>query len=331
MKVFLYGVQEIEQSIFNKANEKFNYELTFTDKLLKPETIEMAKGHDVVVLMVNCNADKKALQQFKDYGINILLTRTVGTNHIDIETLKKLEFKSGRVPSYSPNAVSDLAFSTGMALLKNIFLMYDNFKNQNFFVYPNTISKEARLSTIGILGTGRIGLETAKVWKGTGAKVLGYDPYPNKDAEDILTYVELDEILKQSDLITIHLPYIPGVNKHFINKEKIEKMKDGVILVNTSRGELFDLEAITEALRTNKIKGLSLDVVENETDLFFNKWNYNMPNSTYKALVTEFNSRVIITPHIAYFTYEAVKNMADTTFTNLHQILITGICDNSID
>ncbi|AHI53930.1 D-lactate dehydrogenase [Spiroplasma sabaudiense Ar-1343] len=329
MKIICYGVREVEAVIFNKINEQYKHQLTLVEELLNDETVLKAKGHDAVLLMTNCYATAPRLEIIKGFGIEYLLTRTVGTNHIDIPKAQELGFKMGHVPSYSPNAISELAFSLGMSMLRNNFYFYEKFKNQDFTVDSNMFSTEARNSTIGIIGTGRIGLETAKAWKGMGANVIGYDVFKNDNAKGILEYKELDELLATSDVISLHIPYIPGKNLHFINKDSIAKMKKGAIIVNTSRGELINLEDLVAGLKSNHIKQVALDVIEKEDELFFEKWKNNMPVAIHKELIN-MGPRVIVTPHIAYFTDEAIKNMVETSFENIKELSETGTCKNPI-
>ncbi|AXK51202.1 NAD(P)-dependent oxidoreductase [Spiroplasma alleghenense] len=329
MKIICYGVRDVEAVVFNKINQEYGFDLTLLEDLLDDKTVLKAKGHDAVLLMTNCYANEARLEIIKNFGIKYLLTRTVGTNHIDILKAKELGFLMGHVPGYSPNAISELAFSMGMSMLRNNFYCYEKFLNQDFTVDSQMFSTEARNSTIGIIGTGRIGLETAKSWKGMGANVIGYDVFKSDNAKGILEYKDLEYLLANSNLISLHIPYIPGQNLHFINKEVISKMKKGVIIVNTSRGELINLEDLVNALKSQHVKQAALDVIENEDQLFFKKWKNDMKSTVQKELIS-MHPRVIVTPHIAYFTDEAIKNMVETSFENIKELVATGTCKNPI-
>jgi D-lactate dehydrogenase len=228
------------------------------------------------------------------------------------------------VPGYSPNAVSELAVAMGNAFLRNLFYMANNERQTNFKVDDFMFAKEIRNSTIGIIGTGRIGCEAAKAWHGMGAKVLGYDIYENDSVQAVLTYTDLNTLLKESDLVSLHFPYIKDQNHHFVNKEFLAQMKPGAVLINAARGQLMDSEAVYEAVKSNHLKGVGLDVLENEGDVFFQDFNENKtPDNLTNKLLTLY-PRVIITPHIGSYTDEAVKNMIEKTYENLKEILTNG-------
>ncbi len=282
------------------------------------------------MVRANCDCYEENLLKMQEYGIKYLLTRTVGYNHIDLTKAHQLGFKMVYVPGYSPNAVSELAVVMGNALLRNLFYMANNENNTNFKVDDFMFAKEIRNSTIGIIGTGRIGLEAAKAWHGMGAKILGHDIYQNDAAKAILSYTDLDTLLKESDLISLHCPYIKDQNHHLVNKEFLAKMKPGSVLINAARGQLMDSEAVYEAVKSNHLKGVGLDVLENEGDVFFKDFKgEKTPDDITNKLLTLY-PRVIVTPHIGSYTDEAVKNMIETTYENLKEILTTGETKNKI-
>lgn len=325
-----YGVRDTEKVFFTSLNEKFNYNLVLIKELLTHENIDTAKGAQAVMLRANCVADKQNLDKMKEFGIEYVLTRTVGVNHIDIDYADQLGFKMARVPFYSPNAVSELAVSLGVGLLRNTYYMAENMRKKNFKVDDFMFAKEIRNSTIGIIGTGKIGIEAAKAFKGMGAKVLGYDIYPNDANKAILDYVTLDELLSQSDLISLHTPYIPGQNDKMINKDTIAKMKKGTFIINAARGELINHEDLLAALKSQHIKGAALDTLPNEGQIFFKEFaTKDLPIKVYQEL-HQLYPRVIFTPHIGSYTDEAVKNMVETTYKNLAEYQATGHCKNVV-
>ncbi|QBQ07778.1 D-lactate dehydrogenase [Spiroplasma gladiatoris] len=329
MKVICFGVRNVEVDIFNEVNKNFNFELTLLDELLNHDNVEKINGHDAVLLRANCIADKKNLDIIKSYGVNYLLTRTVGTNHIDIDYAKKLGFKMGYVPFYSPNAVSELAFASGLAMFRNIIYMYDKMNQNDFRVDQYSFAKEVRNSKIGIIGTGRIGIECAKSWKGMGAQVFGYDVFPRNDLNDLLEYQTLDYIFKNCDLISLHCPYIKGQNDKFINKTLFSKIKNQTIIVNAARGELIDYNDLYEYMLNNKIKQVALDTLENEAKIFFKKHESNFEIEIYQKLY-DLKPRVLFTPHLGSYTDEAVKNMVETSFENLKSYIQNNTCKNEI-
>lgn len=330
MKIICYGVRETDKEFFNSLNEKYNYELILNPELLTHQNIATAKGCDAVMLRANCVADQQNLDQLKAYGVKYLLTRTVGFNHIDVAYAKSLGFLMARVPSYSPNAVSELAVSLGVGLLRNTFHVANNSAQRNFKVDNFTFAKEIRNSTIGVVGTGRIGTEFAKAFQGMGAKVLGYDLYPNKNNETILEYTDLKTLLNNSDLVSLHAPYFPGENDKMVNQDFLKEMKDGSFLLNVARGELVDHEALYEALISNKLKGAALDTIDQEAKVFFKDFkDQALPIEIYEKLNSLY-PRVIITPHIGSYTDEATKNMIEISYQNLDDFINNRDCPNKL-
>ena len=237
MKVLFYGVREVEIPLFHELNKKegFGYELELIpDYLNSKETAEKAKGFECVVLRGNCFATKEVLDMYKEYGVKYLLTRTVGTNHIDVKYAKELGFKLAYVPFYSPNAIAELAVSLAMSLLRHLPYTAEKFKNRNFTVDAQMFSKEVRNCTVGVIGLGRIGFTAAKLFKGLGANVIGYDMFPKTGVEDIVTQVPMDELIKKSDIITLHAPFIKE-NGKIVTKEFLNNMKENSILINSAR------------------------------------------------------------------------------------------------
>lgn len=329
MKVICFGVRDVEEPIFKKVNEAFNFDMKMVPELLTHENVEITKGFDAVLLRANCVADKVNLEKMWGYGIKYMFTRTVGVNHIDVEAAKALGFKLAYVPFYSPNAVSELAFSLGLAMLRNILHMNNKMNEKDFRVDAPMFAQEARNSTIGIIGTGRIGFECAKAWKGMGARVLGFDLYPRTDAAGIIEYKSLEALMQESDLISLHCPYIKGENDNLINKTLLAQAKDGLIIVNAARGELINNEDLYDALLSGKVKQVALDTLTNEDSVFFKKHTDKLPVDIYEKLY-QLKPRVIFTPHIGSFTDEAVKNMVETSFNNLKEYSETGDCKNKI-
>lgn len=328
MKLICYGVRPVEREYFEKLNSK-GYNLTLVEELLNDENVELIKGHETVMLRANCPAGRKNLEKMKEYGVEYLLTRTVGYNHIDIPAAKEMGFKMARVPRYSPNAIAELALTFAMNLVRKGVYMADRVKDRNFIVDEFMFSPEIRNLTVGVIGTGKIGLTSAKLFKGLGSKVLAYDVMENEGAEGIVEYVPLDGLITNSDIITIHCPYVPGENDKLIDDKFISKMKDGGIIINTARGELQDVEAIIRALESGKIGGYATDVFSNEKDFFFKDMKGKELDNNIEKLLT-FYPKVLITPHIGSYTDEALKNMIETSYGNLDEFIKKGSCENSL-
>lgn len=329
-KIINFGVNPIEVQYYEKLNKDFNYELIFIENLLDKDNVNLAKGYEIITVSVNCKVNKENLNHLKEKGVKYILTRTTGINHIDVEYAKQLGFKMARVPSYSANSVSELAVSLSVGLLRNTFYMAEKMRKKNFIVDDFMFAKEIRNSTIGVIGTGRIGIEVAKAFKEMGAKVLGYDLYPNEANKTILEYVTLDELLAQSDLITLHAPYIPGENDNMINKETIAKMKQGTFIVNVARGDLINHEDLYQAIKFGHIKGAALDSLHNETQIFLQDFETKiLPIETYEKLYSLY-PKVIFTPHIGYYTDLALEDIVRTTFENIHDFQSSNKIVNSI-
>ncbi|WP_077297342.1 2-hydroxyacid dehydrogenase [Virgibacillus pantothenticus] len=330
IKVACYGVRENEVPFFNKLN-KYNFELTLIEELLTHDNIDTAKGMDAVLLRGNCVADRKNIQEMHKYGVKYLFTRTVGYNHIDLQAAADFDMYVARVPSYSPNAIAELALTLAMSLLRHTAYTTAKTANKDFTVDGMMFSKEIRNCKVGIIGTGKIGLTEAKLFKGLGAEVLGYDVYQSEEAKQTVTFMELDDLLRESDIVSLHVPYFPGKNDKMVNEEFIAKMKDGAIFINTARGELQDNEAILKALRTCKLEGFGTDVFANEKDIFFQQFNDGKKlDPTVQALV-DLYPRVLITPHIGSNTDEALTNMIETSFENLYDTITKGITSNVVE
>ncbi|WP_047395607.1 2-hydroxyacid dehydrogenase [Cetobacterium sp. ZOR0034] len=328
MKLICFGVRKVEEEFFIKLN-RFGYELTLVEALLNDDNIHLIKGHEAVMLRANCPANRKNLEIIKSYGVEYLLTRTVGYNHIDLEAAKEMGFKMARVPTYSPNAIAELAITFAMNLVRKGTYMINRSREKNFVVDEFMFSREIRNLTVGVVGTGKIGLTTARLFKGLGAKVLAYDIYPNENAKDILEYVSMDDLIKNSDIITLHCPYIKGQNDNLINDELISKAKKDVILINTARGELQDVEAILKGLETGKVGGYASDVFTNEKDFFFKDMKNKEIDTTIQKLL-DFYPKVLITPHIGSYTDEALTNMIEISYENLDEFIKKGVCENQL-
>lgn len=330
MKVLCYGVRDVEKPIFEEVNKKFNYDMTLVPNYIKTkEDAMLANGYDCVILRGNCWANKENLDLFKEFGVKYVLTRTVGFDHIDVAYAKELGIGTAYVPGYSPNAIAELAVTLGMTLLRNVAYTANKTSKKDFTVDAQMFSKEIRNCTVGVIGIGRIGLTSASLFKGLGANVLAYDAFKKEGVDHICTQVELDELIANSDIITLHAPYIKE-NGKVVTKEFVSKMKKGAILINTARGELQDLDAIIEGLESGKIGAAGLDVIEGESAFFFkNLEGQQIEDSRVEKLVSMY-PQVLITPHMGSYTDEAVLNMVETSFENLKEYIETGSCKNEI-
>lgn len=330
-KIACYGVRENEEAYFNDLN-KYDYDLTLYSEYLVHDNVDTAKGHDAVLLRGNCVADATNLEKFNEYGIKYVFTRTVGFNHIDVDKAKELGMKVARVPGYSPNAIAELSLTFGMTLLRNVqYTAHQTSIEKDFRVTPRMFSREIRNCTVGIIGTGRIGLTEAKLFKGLGANVLGYDIFESDAAKEVVDFVELDDLLAQSDIVSIHVPLVKGENEGMVNEKFISKMRDDAILINTARGELQDNQAIIKAIKEDKLYGFAADVLPGESEIFFKQFDDNNPVPRPDIVeLMDLYPRVLLTPHVGSNTDEALTNMIEISYDNFNDVLTQGSSSNEL-
>ncbi|EFF41629.1 NAD(P)-dependent oxidoreductase [Mycoplasmopsis alligatoris] len=328
MKIVTFRVRQVEEAIFDKVNSKFGHELKYYPHGLDSSNVELVKGYECLIVRANDNLDASLLQTIWDYGVRYLLTRTVATNHIDLEAAHKIGFKMARVPSYSPTAIAELAFSLAHSLSRKTLHFAEKGRNKDYTVDAFGFAKELKNSTVGIISVGKIGLACAKMFKAFAKEVIAYDPYQSEQAKEVVTFVELDELLKRSDVISVHTPYMPGVNDKMINDEFISKMKTGAILVNSARGQIQDEKALLKALKTNKLAAIATDVLNEEGKYFFKKLD-KYEDKTIEELM-DFYPRFVLTPHVGSYTDEAALNMIEISYENLEEYLKTNDCKNKI-
>lgn len=331
MKIICYGVRSNERPYFEKLN-KYHFDLKLTEEYLNKNNADLAQGCDAVLLRGNCLADRKNLEYFaKDCGIKYVFTRTVGFNHIDLKAAQDFNIQVARVPNYSPYSVAELAMTLGMQMFRHTNLATTNSAHNEFKALPEMFSREIHTSTVGIVGAGKIGVTEAKLYKGMGTKVLAYDPYPSEAAKQYVEFCSLSELLKNSDIVSLHMPYFPGKNDKFVNKDFLKQMKSSAVLVNTARGELVDTQAVIDAIKNNEIEGYAADVVADEKAIIGKDFDSvdSIPDHEIQELIKLY-PKVILTPHIGSFTEPALEGMISISFENFHDSLTTGTNKNII-
>lgn len=329
-QIICFGVREYEVETFTTLAKQYDYDLVLKKEYLTNDNYQIGLNYEVVMVRGNCFLNFDSIKALKESGMNYLLTRTVGFNHIDLDACKKLDVKCARVPGYSPNSVAELAVTYIMTLNRNIVPSVNATSKGNFTVQNFMFSPEIRNLTVGVLGCGRIGLTDASLMKGLGATVLGFDLYPNDYGRGILDrYASIEEIQAECDVISVHMPYFKGSNDNFIDAEFLSKMKDGSILVNTARGELVDATAVADAIDSGKLRGAAMDVLANEKLTFFKNQEGVLVDPVAERLKNLF-PKVLMTPHVGSATDEALKNMVEISLQNLDQYLETGDCANSL-
>lgn len=328
MKIAFYGTKSYDKEGFEAVNnELYQHEIKFLKPRLTEDTVCLANGFDAICAFVNDTINESVLKEMNNYGIKLLLLRCAGYNNVDLNAANKLGIKVFRVPSYSPEAVAEHAMALAQTANRKIHLAYFKTKFNDFSLEGN-VGKNLYGKTAGIIGTGKIGLAMAKICKGYGMNVIGYDAYPNPDLNGIIKYVSLDELLANSDLISLHCPLFETTH-HMINKESIEKMKDGVIFVNTSRGGLVNTNDLIEAIRNKKFHAVGLDVFEEEGDVVFNDMSLEFLQHSTVARILQFPN-VVLTAHQAFLTQEALKEIANTTLQNVDNFINKTETNNEV-
>lgn len=320
MQVAFFSSTKTDKKLFKQAlSEKYSshssIQITFFEAHLAEATAILAKGFDAVCVFVNDDLNAPVLQSLHDHGVKLVTLRCAGFNNIDREKAKALGMPILRVPAYSPMAVAEHALALIMTLNRKTHKAYNRVREGNFAL-EGLLGFDLFGKTIGIIGTGRIGCELIRILSGFGMTILAHDPYPNGAAVELgARYVELDELYRQSDIISLHSPLLPETT-HLINQTSINKMKPGVMLINTSRGALMQAEDLVHALKNHQIGYLGLDVYEQEEDLFFEDHSEEIiQDDVFERLLTFPN--VLVTAHQAFYTQEALQNIVDTTFENL--------------
>ena len=312
MKVVAYSVKPFEKEFLAKANQK-KHDITLISNALNKHTVMYAEGKDAVVVFTNDDVSEPVIEKLAAMGIKFIATRSVGTDHIDKEAAAKYVIKIANVPSYSPQAIAEHAVALAFTLNRQI-IKADRHSHIFDFRNDELIGFNFAGKTVGLIGLGNTGLATAKIYNGMGCHVLGYDVNFPKKASDI-KQATLNELLAASDIISLHLPLTPST-KHVINADTLKQMKTGVMLINTSRGPVINTRDVLQALDHGKIGYLGLDVYEFEKNLFFE----DHTNDAFKdQLLQNLMQRpnVLITPHQAYLTKEALQEISNKTIENL--------------
>ena len=322
-KVVFYDTKPYDITSFEKV-EHDNISYKFLESKLSADTVPLAKGADAVCAFVNDKIDKEVIDGLYELGIRVILMRCAGYNNVDIRyTFGKIHVMN--VPAYSPYAVAEHAMALLLTLNRKTHKAYARVRDNNFSINGLT-GMDLHGKTIGIIGTGKIGQIFADISKGFGMNIIAYDKFPNDKLG--LKYVELDELYKESHIISLHCP-LNNETHHMINDEAIELMKDNATIINTSRGGLIDTVALIEGLKSKKIGGAALDVYEEEMNYFFEDFSEEIiPDDVLSRLLTFPN--VLITSHQAFLTNEALANIAETTIQNYNEFLFDEFFTNEI-
>jgi D-lactate dehydrogenase len=321
-KIIFYDTKPYDKIYFDKLCGKLNFD--YIESKLNSHTAVLSAGYDAAVAFVNDKIDAKTIDVLYANGVKLIALRCAGFNNVDFKSAYG-KVHIARVPAYSPYAVAEHAMALLLTLNRKIHKAFNRVREFNFSLNGLT-GFDIHGKTIGVIGTGKIGKVFIDISKGFGAEIIAYDPYPTKDAG--IKYVTLEEIYKNSDIISLHCP-LTNETKHIINKESISKMKKGAIIINTSRGGLIDSEELLKALINEKIGGAALDVYEEESEFFYEDMStYIIKDDILARLITMPN--VVITSHQAFLTHEALYNIAETTIKNINDFFDGKPLENEI-
>ncbi|CAN1213048.1 2-hydroxyacid dehydrogenase [Tumidithrix helvetica PCC 7403] len=328
MKVAVFNTKEYDRQFLGVFAALYGHELVFFETRLTENTTILAHGFPAVCVFINDDLNANTLRSLASQGTKLLALRSAGYNHVDLSVAAELGMTVVRVPAYSPYAVAEHTVALILALNRKTHRAYNRVREGNFSI-EGLQGFDLFGSTVGIVGTGKIGAILAQIMKGFGCNLLGYDLYPNKACLELgMNYVELPELFANSDIISLHCPLTPE-SHHLISAQAVDQMKQGTMLINTSRGGLIDTQAAIDGLKSGKIGNLGLDVYEQEADLFFEDLsNVVIQDDVFQRLLAFPN--VLVTSHQAFFTKNALTNIAETTLANITDFAEGRVCANEV-
>lgn len=318
-KMALFDTKPYDIISFEERNKDSQFEIKYFTEHLSLDTVVLTKGYDIVCIFVNDIITKDIIDKMYEYGVKVLALRCAGYNNVDFQSaFNKIHIV--RVPDYSPYAIAEHTIALMMTLNRKIHKAYSRTKEANFSI-SGLLGFDLNGKTAGIVGTGKIAKIVIRILRGFGMNVLAFDLYPdNKFAEEMgITYTDLDSLYKNSDVISLHCPLTKDT-EYLLREESFAKMKDGVMIINTGRGKLINTKDLIKSLKNGKVGYAGLDVYEEESSYFFEDKSDTVINDDTLARLLTFNN-VIVTSHQAFFTKEALKNIADTTFKNIEAYL----------
>ncbi|TPW27823.1 2-hydroxyacid dehydrogenase [Martelella alba] len=314
MRVTVFSAKPYDEEFLTSANEG-RHDLVFTEAALHAPTAKLASGSKVVCAFVNDDLGASTLSVLHEEGVKLVALRCAGFNRVDLTMADRLGIEIARVPSYSPYAIAEHTLALVMTLNRKIHRAYNRVREGNFAL-NGLLGFDLHGKTVGVVGTGGIGRNVMRAFSGFGCNLLAFDPYPNDEAIALgARYVDKDELLARSEIITLHCPLTPET-RHFIDEAAIAKMERCKMLVNTSRGGVIDTLAVIEGLKSGQVGALALDVYEEEEDLFFRDLSSTVIRDDIFARLLTFPN-VLITGHQGFFTQEALFNIARTTMGNI--------------
>lgn len=317
MKILFFDTHKFERDRFNQLAMQYGHSIKFVDFKLSSETAKLAEPYEVICCFVNDCIDRECLEKLSESGVQLIAMRCAGYNNVDLVAAAEYKIAVVRVPEYSPHAIAEHTLTLLMSLNRHICRASNRTREGNFSL-EGLVGFDVHGKTVGVIGTGRIGRAFCKIMLGMGCRVLAFDRVPDKElVSQGVQYSNLQEIYQRADVLSLHIPLTKETH-HLINQEAIDQMKEGVILINTSRGKLVDSKALIHALKVKKIAAAGLDVYEEEEAYFFADHSDSPLNDDVLSRLLSFPN-VLLTSHQAFLTREALENIALTTIENLNQ------------
>lgn len=318
MKIEFFSAKKYDKLFFDAANKTHGFNIAYHETHLGPHIVDLVKDATAVCVFVNDKLTRKVIKTLAEKGVKIIALRCAGFNNVDLEAAKEFKMSICRVPSYSPEAVAEHAVAMLLTINRKTHKAYNRVREQNFSL-DGLLGYNLSGKTVGVIGTGKIGKAFIKIMLGFGCKVLAYDVYPDATLQEKgINYVPLKKLLQQSNIISLHCP-LTKENHYLINKETIDLMQPGVTLLNTSRGGLINTSDVIEALKTKKIAALCIDVYEQEETLFFKDLSLEIIDDDKIQRLMSFPN-VLLTAHQAFFTKEALEEIAQTTLDSIAKL-----------
>jgi D-lactate dehydrogenase len=323
LHIAVFSTRSYDRRFLDAANLAAGtpHSLVYHEAHLSSQSVPLAAGAQAVCAFVNDRLDRPAIEALAAQGVRLIALRSAGFNHVDLAAARKAGITIARVPAYSPNAVAEHSVALILSLNRKIHRAYNRVREGNFAL-DGLLGFDLKGRTVGIVGTGKIGIAVAHILHGFGCRLVGTDPVHDSEFEALGRYVELDELLSLGDVVTLHCPLTPAT-RHLIDSDAIARMKEGVMLINTSRGAVVDTKAVIGGLKSGRIGHLGLDVYEEEGDLFFENLSDQMIQDDVFARLLTFPN-VLITGHQAFFTVEALTAIAEATIENATSFERTG-------
>ena len=328
LNVAVFSTKPWVMNAFNEINADRLLDLQYFESRLYEKTAPLTHGFNAVCVFVNDVLNAEVLSILKDQGVKLVALRCAGFNHVDLDAAEELGIGVVRVPAYSPYAVAEHALGLMLALNRKLHRAHSRVRDGNFSL-DGLLGFDLHGKTIGVIGTGKIGRIFIDLLQGFGCRILAYDKYPDEELKERgIEYVDLHDLYHDSDVVNLHCP-LNHETYHIINEYAIHAMKPGVMIINTSRGPLIDTGAVIDGLKSGKVGYLGLDVYEEEEALFFEDLSETVIQDDQFVRLQTFPN-VLITAHQAFFTKEAVHNIAETTFGNIRTYIAEGACDNQV-